>query len=40
MAGKDDVADAVLGGASDFMTDIFNKTAQWFYAKDDQKVNH
>ena len=40
MAGKDDLADAVLGGASDFISDIFTKIAQWSYAKEDQKVNH
>ena len=38
MAGKDDTADAVLGGASDFMSDIFAKVIQWYGAKDDQKV--
>ena len=39
MAGKDDIADAVLGGASDFMSDIFAKLVQWFYEpNDDQKV--
>ena len=38
MAGKDDLADAVLGGASDFMDDIMSKVAQWSQAKDDQKV--
>ena len=38
MAGKDDTADAVLGGASDFMSDIFAKITQWYEAKDDHKV--
>ena len=38
MAGKDDIADAVLGGASDFMNDIFAQIVKWFVAKDDQKV--
>ena len=38
MAGKDDTADAVLGGASDFMNDIVAKMYQWYGAKDDQKV--
>ena len=38
MAGKDQIANAVLGGASDFMSDIFAKIMQWYYAKDDQKV--
>ena len=38
MAGKDDVADAVLGGASDFMSDISAKILQWYRAKDDEKV--
>ena len=38
MAGKDDTADAVLGGASDFMSDILAKVKQWYEAKDDCKV--
>ena len=38
MAGKDDVADAVLGGASDFMCDISAKMIRWHLAKDDEKV--
>ena len=38
MAGKDDIADAVLGGASDFMSDIGAKVLQWYRAKDDEKV--
>ena len=38
MAGKDELADAVLGGASDYMSDIFAKIIQWYEAKDDQKV--
>ena len=38
MAGKDEIANAVLGGASDYMCDIFAKIMQWYYAKDDQKV--
>ena len=38
MAGKDDIADAVLGGASDFMSDISTKMIQWYLAKDDEKV--
>ena len=38
MAGKDDLADAVLGGASDFMADIIAKMAKWYEAADDQKV--
>ena len=38
MAGKDDLADAVLGGASDFMADIVAKMANWYEAEDDQKV--
>ena len=38
MAGKDDLADAVLGGASDFMADIIAKMAQWFEMEDDQQV--
>jgi len=38
MAGKDAQADAVLGGASDFMTDIFAHVIKIYYAKDDEKV--
>ena len=38
MAGKDDLADAVLGGASDYVSDIFAKIVQWYVAKDDEKV--
>ena len=38
MAGKDEVANAVLGGASDFMSDIWVKIIHWYFAKDDQKV--
>ena len=38
MAGKDDIADAMLGGASDFMSDIAAKILQWYRAKDDEKV--
>ena len=38
LAGKDDTADAVLGGASDFMSDITAKMMQWYMAKDDEKV--
>lgn len=38
MAGKDEIANAVLGGASDFMSDIWAKIIQWYFAKDDQKV--
>ena len=37
MAGKDDLADAVLGGASDYMHDIFMKIAKWYEAKDKQE---
>ena len=38
MAGKDDLADAVLGGASDFIADIIAKMAQWFEVEEDQQV--
>ena len=38
MAGKDEIANAVLGGASDYMSDIYAKLIQWYYTKDDQKV--
>lgn len=39
MAGKDEMANAMLEGASDHMRDIFAKIMQWYYAKDDQKVH-
>ena len=38
MAGKDELANAVLGGASDYMTDIAAKIIQWYQAKDEDKV--
>ena len=38
MAGKDAVADAVLGGASDYMVDISAQLIKIYYAKDDEKV--
>ena len=38
MAGQDEIANAVLGGASDYMCDIFANIMRWYYAKDDQKV--
>ena len=38
MAGKDDISDAVLGGASDYMNDIIAKIIQWYQAKDEDKV--
>ena len=39
MGGKDEIANAVLGGASDYMCDIFANIMRWYYAKDDQKVH-
>ena len=38
MAGKDDISNAVLGGASDYMYDITAKLMQWYQAKDEDKV--
>ena len=38
MAGKDDISNAVLGGASDYMNDIAAKLIQWYQAKDEDKV--
>ena len=38
MAGKDEISNTVLGGASDYMCDIFAKIRQWYYAEDDQKA--
>ena len=39
MAGKDELADAVLGGASDYISDIIAVLAKMFYASDEEKVN-
>lgn len=39
LAGKDALADAVLGGASDYMSDIGTNLIKIYYAKDDEKVN-
>ena len=39
LAGKDALADAVLGGASDYMIDIRAHIFEIYYAKDDEKVN-
>ena len=38
MAGKDDLANAVLGGVSDYMNDITDKIIRWYSANDDEKV--
>ena len=38
MAGEDALADAVLGGASDFMSDILAQLIKIYHAKDDEKV--
>ena len=35
---KDDISNAVLGGASDYMADIAAKIIQWYQAKDEDKV--
>ena len=38
MAGKDELSNAILGGASDYITDIGAKVIQWYQAKDEDKV--
>ena len=38
MAGKDEIANAILGGASDYIHDIAAKLIQWYQAKDEEKV--
>ena len=38
MAGKDELSNAILGGASDYMNDITTKIIQWYQAKDEDKV--
>ena len=39
IAGKDELADAVLGGASDYISDIITAFAKVFYASDEEKVS-
>ena len=38
MAGKDELSNAILGGASDYISDIGAKVVQWYQAKDEDKV--
>ena len=38
MAGKDELANAILGGASDYISDIYAKLTQYYQAKDEDKV--
>ena len=38
MAGKDDLSNAVLGGASDYILDINKKMIQMFFAQGEEKV--
>ena len=38
MGGKDELSDAILGGASDFMSDIFAQLVKIHYTKDEDKV--
>ena len=38
MAGKDELSNAILGGASDYLSDIRGKIMQWYQAKDEDKV--
>ena len=38
MAGKDELSDAILGGSSDYMTDIINQAIKIFFTQGDEKV--
>jgi len=38
MAGKDELANAVLGGSSDYIKDIVTQLTKVFNAKEDEKV--
>jgi len=38
MGGKDELADAVLGGTSDYISDIAAILSKMFFSKDDEKV--
>ena len=38
MGGKDELSDAILGGASDFMSDIFAQLVKILHSKDEDKV--
>ena len=40
MAGKDELANAVLGGVSDYLNDILANLAKIFRANDEEKVYH
>jgi len=37
MAGKDELADAILGGISDYLSDIAAILGEMFFTKDDKK---
>ena len=38
MAEKDELSNAILGGSSDYMTDISNQAIKIFFAQGDEKV--
>ena len=38
MGGKDELSDAILGGASDFMSDIHAHLVKIYHTKDEDKV--
>ena len=40
MAGKDELSNAILGGSSDYMTDIGTHLVKAFFAPADEKVIH
>ena len=38
MAGKDELSDAILGGSSDYISDLRTKLRDTHYAEGDEKV--
>ena len=38
MVGKDELSNAILGGSSDYMTDIGTHLVKTFFAQGDEKV--
>ena len=40
MAGKDELSNAILGGSSDYLTDIGTQLVKTFFAPADEKVIH
>ena len=40
MAGKDELSNAILGGSSDYLSDIGTHLVKVFFAQADEKVIH